>query len=201
LWVLFVNIFLFDICKNYKLYILQKTIFKKGILLLLSICLPIALSYIILKTTSLPEENVEIIVIQPNIDPYSDKYNQTNMSFLQQVEDFVKNEITSETRYIITPETFFAQGGGINLAYFKESSFYEKMLDFLKKYPNTYFLSGVMFHNKYYMEQQPTPTANKIQEKVWYDFYNSSFQIKNEDSLQIYHKSSFRKCSHRFWWY
>ena len=189
LWVLFVNIFLFDIYKNYNMYVLQKTIFRRGILLLVSIFLPITLSYIILKRTLLPAENVEIVVVQPNIDPYSEKYGQTNESFLQHLEELVKNEVSLSTHYIIAPETFFVQGGGVDLSYFSESMFYKKVLDFLKKYPNTYFLSGIMFNSKYYTYQRPTLTANKIQEKVWYDFYNSSFQIKNEDSLQIYHKS------------
>jgi apolipoprotein N-acyltransferase len=47
----------------------------------------------------------EIVIIQPNTDPYTDKYTVPFEDQLKKVITMAKNEITDKTRWVITPET------------------------------------------------------------------------------------------------
>ena len=74
------------------------------------------------------KKSINVIIIQPNIDPYKEKYSFTNFDFLNKLEELIKNKINLNTNYIITPETFFAEGSGLEL-----KKYYKSELHFLYK--------------------------------------------------------------------
>ena len=47
----------------------------------------------------------EVVIIQPNIDPYTEKFTIPFEEQLQKVINQAKSSITSKTKWIITPET------------------------------------------------------------------------------------------------
>ena len=105
-WVLLTNILIY----NLFLSIINN---KKSLLLIGSIILlifmPITISKIMIYNIDLEEEQIDVFIIQPNVDPYNEKYNRSdNDNFLYVHDLLVENEIKNST--IILPETFFSDG-------------------------------------------------------------------------------------------
>ena len=75
LWILFVNLIFFQTLIKY----LNKKYYLKTLSIgLLSISFPIIISLFIYIQDIKHEKHVDIVIIQPNIDPYNRKYGRTN---------------------------------------------------------------------------------------------------------------------------
>ena len=76
--------------------------------------LPVGLSFSILK--SLPdchkEPCHEVVVVQPNIDPYDEKFdpNKTVDSQIEQMFDLANSKVSKNTSLVVCPETAISQG-------------------------------------------------------------------------------------------
>ena len=83
------------------------------------------------------------------------------------------DQITNETRYIFTPETYFGEGFGFSLEEFKTTILHHKIDSLLEKNPKIQLVSG---SNPTVFTGQTTltPTTNFVRNGVWVDFYNSA---------------------------
>ena len=189
LWVLLIN---FGFLKIYQFYLKEreiKTAIKKSIPLLLGIGIPIAFSLILFIKQKEPTKKVEVIVLQPNIDPYNEKYQFSNISLLDRVELLTKGKLTQNTDYLLTPESYFDEGLGIDLKGYEYTPFRREIDSFLTKYPKLTFLNGIQSY-RYYpnLKNPPSSSSNKIP-SGWIDLYNSAIQFESSSVDQIYHKS------------
>ena len=91
LWVLALNFFFFFQFKKFK----KESDFKKFIIKcvpgLIWIAIPIVCSLIILNKIEEPKTFSEVIVIQPNVDPYDEKYELTNEDFKNSLINLTQN--------------------------------------------------------------------------------------------------------------
>ena len=189
LWVLIVNIILFKVLKQHLENPDIKILTKRIIYPLIFILLPIIFSISIYFRIDDPKKDINVIIIQPNIDPYEEKYSFTNIDFLNKLDELTKNRINSYTDYVITPETFFAEGSGIELKKYNKSDLHFSLQKFLKNYPNTQLISGIQFYNLYFSDSIPSPSANKIKKGLWVDYYNSAISEQLNKKFEIYNKS------------
>ena len=150
LWVLLTNILI------YKVFL--STIYnEKPRLLIVSVILviivPITISKIILYNLDLEEEPIDVFIIQPNIDPYSEKYIRTDKDNYHYVHDLLEeNSIKNST--IILPETFFSDGTQINGYSGNE---FIKQLEFLKNKFNSEILTGIEIFE---IDEHPKPETS-----------------------------------------
>lgn len=189
LWVLILNFFFLNCYQVFKKDRSLKNLIKKSIPGLLGIALPILFSLAIYVTEEEPEAKTEIVLLQPNIDPYQEKYALENEDFKNLMFELSEIKISNQTDYLLAPETYFASGSGFDLETFQNNPFNKSLEDQLKKYSKLNLLTGVQFYQVYRTENEPSPTANKIQDLFWVDFYNSAVQIAPDKKTQIYHKS------------
>ncbi|MGB5944108.1 MAG: apolipoprotein N-acyltransferase [Leeuwenhoekiella sp.] len=191
LWVLAANVILFQTFFGRK-EIRSKTF---GIIAFAGIVvLPIGVSYFILSQYEETENLIEVVLLQPNIDPYTEKYNETNEQIANLLFTEANKSLTKKTDYLIAPETVLAEGYGVDLNNFNYSAEKKKATDFLKKYPNLNYLAGIQFFRFHRNEADLISTSNYLGEDrmgnpVWGDFYNSAFLLNAQDTSQIYHKS------------
>jgi apolipoprotein N-acyltransferase len=151
------------------------------------IFIPLGLSFFIKNQfEQKTEETLIITVVQPNIDPYTEKYDQTNQEQYEFMLEQIGSELSKNPDVIITPETYFSEGAGTNLSYIEESKLYQDLLNYANS-NNTQLLNGIQFY-KTYAEKDRTKTANRLNNGVWADFYNSAF-LTDSTGVQIYHKS------------
>ena len=189
LWVLVINFFFLHQYQTFKNHRSYSKLIKKSIPGLLGIALPIVNSLIIFINYEEPKSFTEVVVIQPNIDPYEQKYTQTNEDFKSLLIDLSIDHLATNTSYLITPETYFTEGSGFDIDTFENSEFNRSLKEFLLPHKQLNLIAGTQFYKIHRTKNEPTLTANKIHENFWADFYNSAIQIAPSQKVNIYHKS------------
>ena len=107
LWILLVNILLFE---SSSLFYRKKNC-PAAVLIIASILLiisPIIFSYKILNKQTKAKEQISALIIQPNINPYTEKYNSS--LFEQQIKEQIetaKENVNEKIQLIIYPEASF----------------------------------------------------------------------------------------------
>lgn len=108
-WILFVNAFMYILARNVWI---KKESFKiqAPILVLLGLALfiPIISSLIIFYTYDEVENPVEVVVVQPNMDPYTEKFNTPLQDQLDIMFALNHEHSTPKTDVILWPETAIA---------------------------------------------------------------------------------------------
>ncbi len=185
LWVLIVNILIYKLIKN-KNYSLQ-SILKPAIALLL----PIVLSYSILST-SIPEDNnsgkYKTVVVQPNVDPYNDKFYFEPAVQLHKLLNQINGKIDSTVDFLVLPETYLTE----NFIEGKENESYSLHFlrdSILKKYPKLTIITGANTFHVYNTNETPSSTSRKDETSgEYFDVFNTGLQL-NEEGISYYHKS------------
>lgn len=189
LWVLLVNLSIF---KFALLYIQHKDkgIIYRGILKnLLLIFIPIGISFIIKNAYTIDKSNqLEAVILQPNIDPYKEKYNTNDKKVGELLVNLAEKKVTDKTEIVVAPETVFADGTRIGEFNFSDASFYSNKL--ITKYQKLNFLGGVSFLKWIKNKNETNPQSNFYKKGLWYNDYNSAFLLNQEQqNPQFYHKS------------
>lgn len=188
LWVLILNLWLFSIARNYG-FKSPKLLLKKSAGPLMLIALPIALSLYLYQKVTKPTKTIEVLMMQPNIDPYSTKYQLTNKDFLEQFIQQSQGHLNSTTDYALSPETYFAEGFGEELANYKRSKIHKEIQKNLEDYPNLQWITGMQFYDTYVQKEAPSLTANELRNNLWVEYYNSALKEQFQKNPEVYHKS------------
>ena len=189
LWILILNLALVNLLKKPKQ--------QSSLIFITVLVLPIMVSLWIYYTYEEKGKTVEIIVVQPNIDCYTEKFDynvktgQKNfhpIPYLEQVQrymDISKPYLNSKTRFLLFPETALHRNK--NEANLHHDTDILRLQDLIKTYPKLAILTGMQSYIIY--SQKPDNYTYRYSETIgYYDYFNSACSIK-KDSLQIYHKS------------
>lgn len=199
LWVLLINLGLFKLLTN-------RLISKKLVgAVIAGLLLPVLISYLIYYNYQETGSPVEFVVVQPNIDPFTEKFIDSDnfIEFDQQVDRFIQlsnQEITGETAFLLWPES--AIDGG-----FEETSLLSpqiiaesralqardltpiiKMRNFRQQHPQLSLVTGLTSFQVYTDRGSITQTARKSGE-IYYDAFNTAYYMGDDQSFQTYHKS------------
>jgi len=183
LWVLLVNILVFKAWTA----VSGK---QKWILPFLVVVVPVLISFYLGATKDfiIEKSTHEIVIVQPNVDPYTDKF---NVGYEQQLADFIvlaKKKLTQNTSLLIGPETGLQEGIWENKL---EASYSVRTFrELQKKFPNLNVLVGASTYKMFGHGEQKTATARQLRnERVFYDAYNSAVFIPDSGIVQVYHKT------------
>lgn len=160
---------------------------------IMAIALPILFSFMVeyVNTTkySITKYDAQnFLLIQPNIDPYNEKFEEgTTDKQLQKFFSLIeKNMDTSQNTIIVFPET--ALSTGIWLDKFNSDEQIISVRNFLKKYKNAKLITGATLIEMY--DSPKTATANQLgNSNKYYDAFNSSVLMDTTISIQKYYKS------------
>lgn len=133
------------------------------------------------------KDTVDIVVAQPNIDPY-DKFGVTPQTEIDsRVLELFEEKITESTDYIITPETFTYS---VNIDDPENHISINRYQDFLSRYPGTEMILGAMTYRNYTATLQPTRSARRgAGERSWYDAFNTVLVLDSDNIYGYYFKS------------
>ncbi|ATL47312.1 apolipoprotein N-acyltransferase [Chitinophaga caeni] len=191
LWVLLVNILIYRAV----LYAFTDQKVKKKLLQFIVpaaiISIPILLgpSLRFIGTFILKARSIEVVIVQPNIDPYDEKFDAgSSLEQLNHLLELTSRKITSNTRYIIWPETALfttsVQENRIN-----QTLELRSIRNFLQSYPDATIITGAVTY-KFYTAGEEIPSTSRVTENGdHYDVFNSALQIDTSQAVQIYHKS------------
>lgn len=190
LWVLLTNIFLFRFFfseENHGEISLNKRIIISASVILIPVILSYSLETIYQHPLSDKSVYKEIVVVQPNIDPYNEKFDFSTLNNqLNILLQLSASKVDSATDYLVWPETAIPQG--IWLSEIDSNKSIIEVRDFLKKYPRLKLVTGISAYQHY--ESAESPTARHFSGgECCYDAFNSAIQLDSTNRIQIYHKS------------
>jgi len=184
LWALCINIFGFLVLKK---RLGEKRWSIRTISLFIgALVLPLVISYFGLRFIFNPLSSTNIVVVQPNIDPYK-KFEPGEERW--QIDHLIKlsdSSIDSNTRLVVWPET------AIPLPIEEDSvnshPFLQKIRGFIKAHPQVRLLTGIEGFRFFDKDHQTKYTQRYFDTGLFYEAYNTA-ALFDSSSAQLYHKS------------
>ena len=187
LWVLAVNAIGFYLISNLPA-INPKSIFKSVFpKIAILVALPIILSLWIYETYEIKGKTKEVIVLQPNVNPYTEKYDMPNLVTTEGLLAQTDKIITPKTEFILAPETVLAENIPFDRFYYSPGR--QMMLDYLQRHPKVQLLWGIDTYHFVFDKDQVTVASNAYRPGIWVDFYNAALFLDHKPELQKYYKS------------
>ena len=173
----------------------------------LLLLVPLAVSLVLWNTTKEEGEELDVLISQPNFDPYEkfEFYTQAEQNAvlarqirenlpeapkgLPQVSD---SGVGGEARpmypvLIMAPETFTSS---LWLEDIRDNATVNQFASLLNDYPYATLLMGASTYERIASKERPSATARPLREGMWYESHNSALSLNAGASrLDVYHKS------------
>ena len=180
LWVLISNFVSYNLLKK----LINHENFKSDtIYLSVIILIPIIVSLIIYTNIDIEEEKIKTVIIQPNIDPYNEKFNRSNDQNLRYLESIL-NDVKNRNSLVILPETYFSDGSLISSLNY--STLVEGLKGIRERY-DTEILTGIELYDVFNDSSRVKKYSNRLENNRWLDLFNASIFISED--IDIYKKS------------
>ena len=186
LWIWIVNILLFQILIKKS----ENVIVKPLVIRVLAIfIIPILSSLLIYFTYQEKANPVNIVAVQPNIDPYNEKFSGlTSAQQLVKLLAITAGKIDQKTDYLVAPETAIVEY--IWEDRMSESNDINTLDSLLNIYPKLNILIGASTLKVFLPGEKVSSTARRFgTSDQFYDSYNTALQIDHTKNIQLYHKS------------
>jgi len=190
LWILIVNLLVYEAvgktCDD------RRFVPTRWIAPLLWIAVPVVWSLFIYTAYEEGEDKVAVTMLQPNVDPYKDKFGGMSQNAQLDILVDMVRRAPADSRFIVAPETALDDNFWIGTI--------EKthMVDTLRRtladtHPGASVILGINAfrgYSKMLYDAPPTTTARTLPGRdYWWDAYNSALCIDTTGVLQLYHKS------------
>ncbi len=188
-WVLAVNIGIFSISQRLQNFISRRRVIGTAAITFLIITVPWIYSNSVYKSYTEKENPVNVVIVQPNIDPYNEDYDiQAENEKLNKFLSLAGSKTNDETDLVIGPETIFERSFDWNIDHLELNMQYREMYRWMMSYPNAELLFGTSSSRIYRDAGRATETARKSNE-LYFDVFNSAIFINREGKGDVYHKS------------
>ncbi len=186
LWVLVINILIFRLLqKRWRGLPLKRPAINTALVILIPLLFSLAIYY----SYTEKKDPVNVAIVQPNIDPYNEKFG--NMPSSEQLRILLQLAATvtdSTTDFLVGPETAIPEG--IWEDQLKASPHINTLHYYNKYFPKLKTVIGIASNKLYRKGETISATARKFtHEDAYYDSYNTAVQVDSTDSIQVYHKS------------
>jgi len=197
IWVLAGNILAFELVREitkaarekrmHEIH-LKRPIILYTAILLTWILLPIGISYIIYHNYKEEKRPVRFVVVQPNVDPYSEQYDLPPSIIIGRIMALAGREVNDSTNFLVAPESAIQENIWENdLRTFSSIRMLRKEIE---KHPQLNLLIGGSTFYAFAPGEKLPRTARKFSDvNHFYNAYNAAIMINSRDSLQLYHKS------------
>jgi len=189
LWILLVNLIGYTVVNKiyYKQIDAKKCIVQlSGWLALLAF--PLIISFVIYTNYEEKKDPIDVVVVQPNINPYGDKFQ--NMTGEEQMTIFLREAFMvtdSLVDFIVGPET--ALPYSIHEKELKQSGEVELLNRVLSGLKKTSILIGMSSHNFFKKGENIPSNARVYPDGSGLEMYNSALFLESTGNYSIYHKS------------
>ncbi|MXV37961.1 apolipoprotein N-acyltransferase [Flavobacteriaceae bacterium Ap0902] len=190
LWVWICNLLIFKAILLYLEHGNQRTMQKYFAGFALAVLIPIGASYMIYYNYEEKGEEIEVAVIQPELEPYREKYNKSGQEIVAEIIKLGDDVNLSNTDLIITPETSFPGLGQIYWNDIQHDPYINQFRNWLQKYPKLVLIAGTDVAKITRAVEAPNITAIPLDQNVWANRYNAAIQLENNiDSIPRHDKS------------
>ena len=188
-WILLVNVLIFYTVRTWEAGRKRKALIKNSAIIAALIALPMIISVIKYNTfNEKPSGQVNVLMLQPDLDPYAEKYSKDSLTIEQDLLALAEKNSTGKIDYYIAPETALPGRGSISETAFEKSLLLNNIKGFLSNHPGSVFATGISSHRFYYNPADLPKEAYQINGGVWVSSYNTAIQLVPGQKVQAYHK-------------
>lgn len=183
-WVLAVNFLIFLLIKKGWMQSRSLQLAALGAFLI-----PIVISYFILRNVEEPSgDEIDVVVVQPNVDPYNEKFSGTYEQQLSRMIALSSDYTDSKTDFVVFPETALTEGG-LYEHRIQDALSISVLRKYTENFPGLNIITGATTFKLYEDEKAASVTARRSSQGYLYDAFNTALQISDDGSVNTYHKS------------
>ncbi len=189
-WIILINILIFKSLKPVLLKLPdRKILLQNGLIAFALLLLPILISYFIYYRYSEKNNPINVIVCQPNLDPYSTQYSTPPLEVIDLNLELAKSVWDQKPVFIVSPESAIQED--IWEQNLDGSPSLNKLKDFTSAFPEIKIIIGASTYRRY-DEREKLPNSARFHKygKFHYDSYNTAFFVDSTGKLQLHHKSN-----------
>ncbi|MBW6460856.1 MAG: apolipoprotein N-acyltransferase [Bacteroidales bacterium] len=188
LLILLINILIY---KSIQHYIDKRNLYRillPSCIAALTILLAVSMSYRLYHRYHEPSWHVDIIVVQPNIDPYNEQYSLPPAEVLKINFDLALAKMDEKVEFVVSPESAIQEN--IWEDRLEQSYSLDSLSAFLKRNPHTGYVIGASTFRNFEPDEKLSPTARKYRHgEGHYDAYNTAIYLTPTDEMTLHHKS------------
>jgi len=182
LWVLLSNVLIVQIIFRLKERGVKQVIIPV-LLWTILITVPLVISHSIYNNYKEGEQSMEVVVVQPNIDPYTEEFNLPPTVVMERIFKLADKKISDSTLYVVCPESAIQEGiWEENLQHSTSIKLIERYISY---HPQTSFVIGASTYRMLGKGEKLTNAARKYRDNQYYYAYNTAFQIDNTGFVQV----------------
>lgn len=158
-----------------------------------AVWIPITISQLIGRQYQEKGPTTEVVVVQPNFDPYEEKFSD-GAHFVPYDEQLTRmlalsaQHLTPQTRLVIWPETALEEPYWENTI--ESNPKIQRIRSWLAAHPGVALLTGITTLGSYPNKEAASETARYRDDLGYYDFFNSGAYFANASApVAFYHKS------------
>lgn len=191
LWVLLAALLLHWVVQGYRVRLARRKRQWRLAVLVIALGVPIAVSFVLAYAAgkNIGGKSTEVVVIQPNIDPYSEKF--SGMSAMEQVariDSLIRVAITPKTSLVLVPETALTKDIWEHDVAHDEQV--EPFRALCREHGDLVVLVGASTLKAYMSGELKSKTARKgWSGEWWYDAYNTALRVDSSEHVGVYYKS------------
>lgn len=190
LWILMVNIFIFYTIRTWEAGRKIKALYQNIAISFGIIILPMVTSfYKYYQFNEKPIGEVNVLLLQPNLDPYTEKYNKSQATITDELLTLAEENGSKDIDFYIAPETAIPGQGSIEETTINDNQIIKKIQSFLQNHPKSIFITGASTHRYFYTDEQPTKNAYPVNPNTWAESYNTALELNSDGEIEIYHKA------------
>ena len=158
-----------------------------AIILLLILFIPLIISKIQYYCYKEQDSDVEIVVVQPNLDPYSEEFTLTPSEIMQRNLSVAAPLVTENTRFVVSPESAIQE----NIWLEKIDKYYsiKELKRFVAQYPHLCYVIGISTYGIVPDGSENDFASRRFGNIDKYFYAYNTASLITKDSIQIYHKS------------
>ncbi|MGB0177474.1 MAG: apolipoprotein N-acyltransferase, partial [Owenweeksia sp.] len=188
LWIWLINILIFLSLFSFSRHREWRPLTGQLVLITtLLILLPILISYKQYSNYKSHGTPADVVVIQPNIDTYTEKFELSEQEQLQKFINLAQPLLDDSVNFLVGPETYLPNG--IWEDRFDRSASLLKLKQLCRQYPGLHIVIGATTLQHYQYENSSYTARPMEDEEGYFDMFNTALFINREDSIHTYHKS------------
>lgn len=201
LWILALNLIFYRALEGYPKF--EKSNARAVQIGILLTAIPIAISLFIHFTYQPKGEALEVVIVQPNVDPYKEKFaSGKSIKHLESMLEAASQKVTDKTALVLFPETAIQEPGSLSgsAEFPKLTGLWENDLEasrsmgpirnWLAQHPQATLLIGMSSDKLIGLNEELRPCARRIRgSDRYYESYNAALGVGHLEQAQIYHKS------------
>jgi apolipoprotein N-acyltransferase len=159
----------------------------------LAVLLPLGWSYLIGAAYHEKGPTAEVVVVQPNFDPYAEKFagSPNYVPYPEQITRLLtlsEQQLTPQTRLVVWPETALEENHWESTI--ERQPDIQRVRQWLGEHPGVALLTGITTIGTYPNKEAASETARYRDDLGYYDVYNATAYFANATApVALYHKS------------